>query len=201
MNKLDFFQLFPELENEFVWLIRPNRELFGLINHIYELTYLAMLSKKKRILEFGTFLGATAGTFILNGAELVFSLDKQSEDYDYKIVNCFNDSLIYVEGDSTSDIVKNFLNDFCANDGYFDLAFINGERDYDVVKNNFYLSLDVTNDDGTIVFYGYSDLWSGVMNFIDDLDRKALLHSINRTSLVIFRKSENESFWRSYLKK
>lgn len=203
MIEIDFHSLYPDLKNESVWLVTLNQELFNLVNSRYEVEILAKLSKRYRyVLEIGTFLASTSLTFLLNGAKRVFTVDKEVHPGNLLRLpffeDSYDDSIVFLVGDSTDEKVHAYINSWCLSYTLFDFVFIDGGHDYDTVKNDFHLAMSVLEKDGIIVFHDYHPMWKGVMSFLDELDKNTLLYKIKNTSFVIFRREDNEDYWRNY---
>lgn len=203
MIETDFYSLYPELRDTSVWLVTLNHELFNLINSRYEVEVIAKLAKKHRcILEIGTFLASTSLTFLLNGAKRVFTVDKEVHPNNLLQLPFFEDSyddtIVFLVGDSTDKKVHAYINSWCLSNDLFDFVFIDGGHDYQTVKNDFHLALSVLDGDGTIVFHDYHPMWNGVVTFLNELDKNTKLYKIKDTSFVIFRRCDNEDFWRNY---
>ncbi len=150
-------------------LIQSPEELLWTIK---ELKIIEKKNKFKSFLEFGYNIGMT--NTILNkffNFEKIVSVDWVGGDSISKesfYANLRFKNFILLCGDSCSK----FINDQVVLNSKYDLIFIDGGHDYDVVKNDFELSLKTIEKNGTIVFHdiaspsleGPKKLWNEIKN-------------------------------------
>jgi len=194
--KIPYEKLFGE-NNQAIYYITTDREIFGVVNNTYELIILAKLSRiYNEILEIGTFLGTTAGTFILNNAS-VLTIDNYSEqdlygiDYDKLSITQYFENLSYLVGDSTSKLIQEYLLNIFYRNKKPNFIFIDGGHNYETVKSDFYFAQELVEKNGIIVFHDYNLMWRDIVQFIEEISKEYKLYLLENTSLVVYREEDH----------
>lgn len=168
------------------------------------------LTNPSRIFEFGTFLGATTVMFAMNSKAHVTTLDIPTEGieiqvekeddslrdisksmsgiYIDRVAKEFKDKITRIYFDSTKFNIKD--------NGYeqkFDLVFIDGGHNYEMVKNDTQKTLQLLKKGGTIIWHDYNsakqpDVKRFVDEYAESTNSDSLFH-IGNTMLAIQNKT------------
>jgi len=160
-------------------------------SHIYGDTHdkgiielLCVLSKGKSIFEIGTYRGRTTHNLALNAKKVItFDLGSNTSGDGYKD---------YVVGEiwksnnhkNVTQLIGNSTNfDFTPYYNQFDVVFLDGGHSYEVVKNDFSISLHLLKSGGHLVIDDPN--WAGVKKAIEELQNE---YEINRIHNIFYYK-------------